>query len=111
LYVLGVSSLADRVGGLLLIDAHSLSGFWSFVTGLPALALLDLNNTLIAGGLALSLALTIPVFFIARSVYIVLIEKNIRKIQGSAFAKRFMKYRLVHGVVKKMDLIRSKTET
>jgi len=110
LYVAGGSNLADRLGGYLLIDASFLTGFWSFVTGLPIVALLDLNNTLIAGGLALSSILLLPVYFIAKFIYIRFIEQNIRKIQNSRFARRFAKYKAVNTVIKKMDTLRSKTE-
>lgn len=109
-YMLGASILADKLGGYLLIDAGYLSGFWSFVTGLPVIAFLDLNNTLIAGGLALSGILCIPVFFISRFIYLIFIEKNIQKIQNSEFAQRFKKIKVVAGVIKKMDMIRSRTE-
>lgn len=109
-YVLGVSTLADRLGGYLLIDANYLTGFWSFVTGLPVIALLDLNNTLIAGGLGVSAILCIPVYFIAKFVYMGFIEQKIKKIQGSKFARRFTKNKIVTGVIKKMDKMRSRTE-
>ena len=109
-YVLGGSNMADRLGGYLLIDASFLTGFWSFVTGLPILALLDLNNTLIAGGLALSSILLLPVYFIAKFIYVKFIEQNIRKIQNSRFAQRFVKYKAVNTVIKQMNIIRSKTE-
>lgn len=110
LYVLGGSNLADRIGGYLLIDASFLTGFWSFITGLPIVALLDLNNTLIAGGLALSFILLLPVYFIAKFIYIKFIERNILKIQNSQFALRFKKLKAVNTVIKQMNVIRSKTE-
>ncbi len=109
-YLLGISNLADKVGGYLLIDTNVLNNFWSLVTRLPVLALLDLNNTLIAGGLAISIVLCVPVFFIARAAYIKFIEPNIQKIQNSKIAKRITSYKAAKEIIKKMDLIRSKTE-
>ncbi len=109
-YVLGVSDLADRAGGYLLIDASFLTGFWSFVTGLPILALLDLNNTLIAGGLAISCAFLLPVYFISKFVYVKAIGPNIQKIQNSRVAQRIKNYKAVKTAIKKMDIIRTKTE-
>lgn len=67
-YVLGAARLADGAGTYLLVDLKVLSPFWSWLTGLPILAFLDLNNTLVAGGLAISLVLCVPVYFIAKKV-------------------------------------------
>jgi len=102
--------LQTVIGGYLLVDASFLTGFWSFVTGLPIVALLDLNNTLIAGGLALSFILLSPVYFLANFIYVRSIEHNIRKIQNSRFALRLKKFKAVNTVIKKMDVIRNKTE-
>jgi len=110
LYVLGVSHLTDKIGGYLLIDANYLVGFWRAVTHLPVLALLDLNNTLVAGGLALSAALTLPVYLIARLIYIKFIEPHLRKIQESKLAKRLTVNKLATKLVNNMDKIRSRTE-
>ncbi len=110
LYLLGVSHLTDKIGGYLLIDASYLVGFWRVVTHLPVLALLDLNNTLVAGGLALSLVLTLPVFLIARLIYVKFIAPVLRKIQETKLAKRITANKLAAGVVKNMDKVRSRTE-
>lgn len=110
LYVLGVSNLIEKLGGYLLIDANYLAGFWSIVTHLPVLALLDLNNTLVAGGLALSAALTIPVYLIARLIYVKFIEPYLKKIQQTKLAKTITANKLATKVVNNMDKIRSRTE-
>jgi uncharacterized protein (TIGR03546 family) len=109
-YVFGVSAITEKLGGYLLIDADFLSGFWSFVTGLPVIALLDLNNTLIAGGFAFSAVLCVPVYFISKFIYTSFLEKNIRKLQNYKFAQRFAKNKIVTGVIKKADKIRNLTE-
>ncbi|MBI5873701.1 MAG: DUF2062 domain-containing protein [Candidatus Omnitrophica bacterium] len=70
-YVLGAAHLAERIGSYLLLDVKPLSYFWRWLTGLPIVAYLDLNNTLIMGGLALSLFLSVPVYFIAKKLNIV----------------------------------------
>jgi len=49
LYLLGVSSLADVVGGYLLISAAYLTYVWRVLTHMPIIALLDINNTLVVG--------------------------------------------------------------
>lgn len=109
-YVLGISSVAEKIGGYFLIDANYLVGFWRAVTHLPVLALLDLNNTLVSGGLILSIALTLPVYLIARFIYVKFIERNLRKLQESRLAKRITANKLASSVVKNMDKIRSRTE-
>jgi len=110
LYLLGASSLAERIGGYLLLDANFLTGFWKWVTSLPVLALVDLNNTLVAGGLALSVVLCFPVFLLARFIYIKFIAPHLKKIQELKFVKRITRYKLVNKVVSQMDVIRSRTQ-
>lgn len=81
-YVLGAARLADGVGTYLLMDLKVLSPFWSWLTGLPILAFLDLNNTLVAGGLAISLVLCVPVYFIAKKVNI-MFRQQLKEKAGS----------------------------
>ncbi len=111
LYLLGVSSLIERIGGYLLLDADFLTGFWTGITNLPLLALVDLNNTLVAGGLALSIVLYLPVYLLARFIYIKLIAPRLNRIQESKLAKRIKNYKFFNKVVKQMDVIRSKTKS
>ncbi len=110
LYLLGASLLAERIGGYLLIDVSFLTGFWQQVTSLPILALLDLNNTLVTGGLAFSIILCLPVYLLARFIYVKFIAPNLKKIQESKAAKRIRRYKLVNKVINQMDVIRSKTK-
>lgn len=109
-YIFGVSSLSERIGGYLLVDADFLTGFWQIVTNLPVLALVDLNNTLVAGGLFLSIAICIPVYLSARVIYIHFIEPNLSRIQESRLAKRIKSWTSANKVIKKMDIIRSRTK-
>lgn len=111
LYLSGVSSLTERIGGYLLIDANFLTGFWKWVTNLPVLALVDLNNTLVIGGLALSIVLCLPVYLLARFIYVKFIEPNLNKIQESKLAKRIKSYKFFNKIINKMDVIRSKTKS
>jgi uncharacterized protein (TIGR03546 family) len=110
LYLFGISSLTERIGGYLLLDADFLTGFWKWITSVPVLALVDLNNTLVAGGLALSVILCLPVYLLARFMYVKFIAPRVSKIQGSKFAKRIKRYKFVNAVINKMDVIRKKTE-
>lgn len=86
-YLFGVSGLIEKLGGYILIDAKFLTGFWAFVTGLPLIAYLDLNNTLVAGGFTASLILSVPLYFISR--YIAAKLKNIygEKVKKTRAAK------------------------
>ncbi|HSA57520.1 MAG TPA: TIGR03546 family protein [Gemmatimonadaceae bacterium] len=56
----------DRVGNALLIQAASLRPLWEFADGTPVLALLNLNNTVVAGSIAGWLVLFVPIFLLAR---------------------------------------------
>ena len=109
-YILGVWRFAESIGGYLLIDAKFLSGFWSLVTGLPILALFDLNNTLVAGGLALSFVFCIPVYFISKIIYTKAIEPRLKDLQNSKLGRGLTRFKFVNKVVARMDYLRSKTE-
>ncbi|MFH0732607.1 MAG: TIGR03546 family protein [Candidatus Omnitrophota bacterium] len=109
LYLFGASFLAERIGGYLLLDADFLTGFWQQVTSMPVLALADLNNTLVTGGLALSIVLCIPVYLLAKFIYVKFIGPRLNKIQESELAKRIKRYKFVNNVIKQMDIIRSRT--
>ena len=93
-----------------MLDASFLTGFWKCVTSLPVLALVDLNNTLVAGGLALSIILCFPIYLLARFIYVKFIEPRLNKIQELKLVKRFKRYKFVNKMINKMDVIRSKTK-
>lgn len=95
LYVLGVSTLADGVGGFLLINMDFLAPVWRFITHFPVLALLDINNTLVAGGLFISIVLTAPVFIFSKKGIIVLREKYFDRIKNSKFVKGFLQIPII----------------
>ncbi len=99
LYVMGVYRLADTVGGFMLISADFMAGFWRIITHLPVLALLELNNTLVSGGLAISFILTVPVYFGAKKVIVVGREKYFSRIKGSKFVLWFKKMPLVNKIL------------
>ena len=74
-YLLGVSKLGDATGLYLLEKANYLTGFWRVVTNFPVIAYLDLNRTTVAGGILLSAILSMPVYFIAKSISTPLLAK------------------------------------
>ncbi|MFA5338472.1 MAG: TIGR03546 family protein [Candidatus Omnitrophota bacterium] len=110
LYVLFVSNLTDKIGGYLLIDAKYLTKFWSWFTELPVIALLDFNNTLVCGGIALSLVLSPFVYFISRKLYTIYVEKYVRNFRQSKFIKKIMQNNFINKIILTMERIRSKTE-
>ena len=108
LYVLGVSSLTDFGGGILLIDANFLAPLWSFITHLPIFALLGLNNTLVAGGLALSTILCFPVYMGSKKGIVVLRAKYFDKIKNSKFIKIFLKIPIIGTIIKLSDKVKGR---
>ncbi|MDP8299317.1 MAG: DUF2062 domain-containing protein [Candidatus Tantalella remota] len=99
LYILGVSVLADKIGGVLLIDMKFLAILWNFLTSLPIVAYLDLGNTLVTGGLTISIILTVPVYIGAKKGIVVLREKYFDRIKNSAFVKGFLKMPIISQIV------------
>ena len=91
LYIIGIHHLTDLIGSFLLIDAGFLAAAWSVITHFPVLALLELNNTLIAGGLGLSLILCFPVFMISKKGIVILRKKYFEKLKNSRIVKWFLK--------------------
>lgn len=94
-YVLGVSYLADGLGGILLINLEPLTAFWNFFVSLPIIAYLDINNTLVAGGLTISLVLCYPVYLGSKKGLVLLREKYFDKIKDSKFINWFKKLPLI----------------
>lgn len=90
-YLLGVSSLADLLGGFILIDMGFLTPVWTFVTHLPVIALLNINDTLVAGGLLISSILCFPVYMGSKKGIVVLRVKYFDKFKNSKFVKGFLK--------------------
>jgi len=86
-YFSGMYKLADAVGTYVLDKADYLAGFWRQVTHSPVVAYLDINNTLIAGGLIISIVLSVPVYFIVKKISIFLKAKYSQKIKNSPLAK------------------------
>ena len=56
----------DRVGHSLLVNAMPLKPMWEALDRGPALALTNLNNTVVLGSVAGWLVLALPIFFFAR---------------------------------------------
>ena len=97
LYLLGVSKLGDATGSYLLEKANYLTGFWRVVTNFPVIAYLDVNRTTVAGGLLLSAILSVPVYFIAKSISAPLLAKyigSIHRVQKTFFKNRNGRWRI-----------------
>jgi len=89
-YVLGVSGLTESLGGFILINADFLAPVWNILTNLPIIALLDINNTLVAGGLLVSIILCYPVYIGSKKGIVVLRLKYFDKIKNSKLVKGFL---------------------
>lgn len=63
IYLAGVKYLCNAIGISLLAESGFLTGFWAWFTGLPVIALLGINYTLVTGGLVLAGALFPIVYF------------------------------------------------
>ncbi|MFH1772126.1 MAG: DUF2062 domain-containing protein [Candidatus Omnitrophota bacterium] len=98
LYVLGLVGLADILGGYLLIDAGYLTGFWRWFVSLPVIVYLDINNTLVAGGLALSIILCLPVYLVSKKYVTVLRTRYFDKIKNLKLVKWFIKLPLINKI-------------
>lgn len=61
-YYLGLAVVADKMGYFLLVESKSFTPFWGWVTQAPVLAYLDLNYTLVVGGIVLAAILTAPLY-------------------------------------------------
>lgn len=97
-YLLGASSLCEQLGYYLLAGVPGLAGFWNFVTGLPVLAYLDVNNTLVTGGVAIASILTIPAYFISKSFAAAVQAKYAEKIKGTKYGKWASRFRLAGAI-------------
>ena len=88
LYFLGVYKIADFLGGIVLIKAGFLEGVWRFITHFPLLTYLDLNNTLVIGGVILSAILMVPVFYGAT-----IFARKMQTVYGEKFKEmKFIKW-------------------
>lgn len=86
-YLLGMSNVAESAGYYLLAGVPGLAGFWKFVTALPVIAYLDVNNTLVAGGIAVASALTIPAYFVSKKAAAAIQAKYAEKIKATKYGK------------------------
>lgn len=94
-YLFGVSSLADRIGYYLLTGIPGLTGLWGWITGLPILAYLDINNTLVIGGVAVAAVFTVPAYFISKAAAAAIQAKYAEKIKGSKYGKWVSRFGVV----------------
>jgi len=98
LYILGLRAVCDKLGFYLLSDANGLAGFWSTVTNLPVLALLDINYTLVAGGIALATALSPFVYFVSKKIAAAVKASYADKIKGTKLAAWASNVRKIHSI-------------
>jgi len=106
MYILGVSTLTEKIGGYVLIDARFLTHFWEIVTGLPVVAYLDLNNTLVSGGLVFSGILCLPVFLVSKKGAAIIKDKYGDRIKNIKIFQWFKRLPIVSNIVRFMARIR-----
>ncbi len=82
-YLAGVKNLCNAIGITLLVKADFLAGFWAWFTGLPIVALLGINYTLVAGGFFLAAVLSPMVFIIARMAAIRITASSADKLRNT----------------------------
>ena len=107
-YILGMYRLADALGGYLLIDAAYLTNIWAFITGLPVIALLDLNNTLVTGGLAIAGVLTAPVYFLSKRLAAAAKGHYYSKIKETKAAKVLKNAGFLHDFLNRIDQFKNR---
>lgn len=96
-YISGMHSATESAGYYLLAGVPALTGFWNFVIGLPLLAYLEINNTLVAGGIAVASAITVPAYFIFKKAVAVIQVKYADKIKGTKYGKAATKINSIIG--------------
>jgi len=65
IYYLGFIYLADAIGYFLLVRCTFLDYFWTAFVHAPILSYLDVQYTLVLGGMTLAMILTLPVYALA----------------------------------------------
>jgi uncharacterized protein (TIGR03546 family) len=110
LYIVAVGHVTGRLGEYLLIKADYLNGFWAGLVNLPIVAYLDMNNTLVAGGIVFSAVLSVPVYLVTKKLYRIYIENYVKRFLALKSVQKFFRYTHVHKIIFALDKIRSKTE-
>lgn len=87
IYFFGAYKLTDKLGESVLTQTEYLNGFWRWITHLPVVAYLGLNNTLVAGGIVFSTILSIPVYFATKRLIIFISRRYSEKIKNSKLAR------------------------
>jgi uncharacterized protein (TIGR03546 family) len=99
IYSMGFYKIADAAGGAILINADFLSQFWRFVTHFPVLALMELNNTLVSGGLAICFIFTAPLYFGSKKFIEFGRAKFFNKFKNSKFVIWFKKIPIINKIL------------
>lgn len=97
-YLLGLSGVAESTGYYLLAGIPGLAGFWKFITALPIIAYLNVNSTLVAGGVAIAFILSIPVYFVSKKAVAAIQDKYAEKIKGTKYGKWASRFRLAGAI-------------
>ena len=97
-YLLGLSSVAESAGYYLLAGIPGLAGFWKFLTALPIIAYLNINTTLVAGGVAIAFIVAIPAYFVSKKAAAAIQDKYAEKVKSTKYGKWASRFRLAGAI-------------
>ncbi|KJJ83768.1 hypothetical protein OMAG_002355 [Candidatus Omnitrophus magneticus] len=99
IYILGGYKLTDIAGTYLLVDVDYLAVFWSHFLYFPVITYLDINNTLVAGGLVFSFVASIPIYVVSRIIAKKLKEQYSKKLKNTRFVKWFKRVPILQKIL------------
>ncbi len=110
LYILGVSNLSDRLGEFALVNVNFLTPLWKWLVNLPVVAYLNINHTLVAGGIIIASFLSLPVFILAKLFVIKIRGRYSEKMRNLKIVKFIKKVPIISKLSKLIGKIRGAGE-
>jgi len=95
--------LFHSFGYYVLVDIYALHGFWTWLYGMPVIALSRFNNTVVMGSLLSALILTIPMFFLFKRLVVLYREKIDTRVQKLKIVQ-FLKGSKIYELYSKLKL-------
>ena len=106
-----IDPLLDSAG-FYILNIKALKGFFTMLYNLPLVPYTAFNNSIVMGGLVVSVILAVPLWIVSRKL-IVLYRKNVRdRIKNSRFGKFIMKLPLagkLSGLISKYNTLRGRS--
>lgn len=104
MYFLGLKAVCEKLGFYLLSDANYLTNLWSVLINFPILALLNINYTLVAGGIVLAAALSPVVYLISKKIARAVKASYAGKVKNTKFALWASRIKKVHAVTSTLSI-------